>query len=372
MALSTPELHRLFAEIVDVESVSRHEKPLADAVEQALGELPGLRVDRLGNSIVARTDLGRARRVVIAGHLDTVPVKNNLPGRIERRHGEDYLIGRGASDMKGGIAVMLHLAGQLDQPRHDISWVFYECEEIEASANGLTVIADRHPDWLSGDFAVLMEPTSSRIEGGCQGSVRFRLISRGIAAHSARSWLGHNAIHDMTIALDRIREFRPRQVEVEGLRYREGLNATTISAGIAGNVIPDHCELTVNYRFAPDVQAHDALAAMRARFDLPGIDFELEDLSPAARPGLDRPLAQEFCAAVGGQPGPKYGWTDVARFAQLGVPAVNFGPGDPGTAHADDERCRLSELDQCAAALASWLSSDGTGHQLADGPVMSR
>lgn len=356
MSLSIRELHRFFAEIVDIESVSGNEKQLADTLEEALREVPWLQVDRLGNSIVARTQLGRARRVIIAGHLDTVPVKNNLPSRIERRHGEDYLLGRGAADMKGGVTVMAHLATSLAEPRHDVTWVFYECEEIEDSANGLGIIASQHPDWLDGEFAVLMEPTSAKVEGGCQGTMRFKLISHGIAAHSARGWLGHNAIHDMTVALDKIREFRPRRPEVEGLVFREGLNATTIKAGIAGNVIPDHCELTVNYRFAPDVEAADAEASMRALFDLPGIDFELQNLSPAARPGLEREVAQEFCAAVGGEPGPKYGWTDVARFASLGVPAVNFGPGDAGTAHADDERCRVSELDLCADALTAWLS----------------
>ncbi|MFZ2625761.1 MAG: succinyl-diaminopimelate desuccinylase [Propionibacterium sp.] len=359
MSLNTRELHGLFRQVVDIESVSRHEKELADEVGRALGEMPWLHVDRLGNSLVARTATGRDTRVIVAGHLDTVPVKDNLPARMDRHDGEQVLVGRGAADMKGGVAVMLHLAGQLDRPRHDITWVFYECEEIEAEANGITRIAAEHPDWLTGDFAVLMEPTSAKVEGGCQGSIRFRLTSHGKAAHSARSWLGHNAIHDMTAALDVVAAFEPREVEVDGLLYREGLNATTIRAGIAGNVVPDHCELTVNYRFAPDLDADDALGAMRTLFDLPGIDFELQDLSPGARPGLDRPAAKEFCAAVGGTPGPKYGWTDVARFGSLGVPAVNFGPGDAGTAHADDERCRLVELDVCAQALTDWLTTPG-------------
>lgn len=356
MTLSTRELHRLFHQLVDIESVSRHEQALADAVDAALHTMPWLRVDRLGNSLVARTDLGRDTRVIIAGHLDTVPVKDNLPGRIEEHGGEEVLVGRGAADMKGGIAVMLHLATELDQPRHDVSWVFYECEEIEAQANGITRIVAQHPDWLTGDFAVLMEPTSAKIEGGCQGSIRFRLTSHGRSAHSARSWLGHNAIHDMTAALEVISGFEPREVDVEGLRYREGLNATTIHAGIAGNVVPDRCEMTVNYRFAPDLDASDALRDMQHRFDLPGVDFELQDLSPGARPGLERPAAREFCAAVGGTPGPKYGWTDVARFGALGIPAVNFGPGDAGTAHADNERCRVVELDRCAQALTDWLA----------------
>ncbi len=356
MTLHIDDLHRLFAEIVDIESVSRHEAELADEVEAALGACAHLDVQRMGNSIVARTHLGRAQRMVIAGHLDTVPVAENLPSVLEHRPQGDCLVGRGTADMKGGVAVMLHLAEQLDNPRHDITWAFYECEEIEASANGLGLVASAHPEWLAGDFAVLMEPTSGRIEGGCQGTTRFLLTTHGRAAHSARSWLGHNAIADLEPLLARIREFPVRRVEVEGLEYREGLNATMVEGGVAGNTIPDRAQLQVNYRFAPDIEAADALASMRALFEGESVDFELLDLSPAARPGLDRPQAREFIEAVGGTPGPKYGWTDVARFGELGIPAVNFGPGDAGKAHARDEFCPLSDVDHCAAALRAWLA----------------
>lgn len=355
--LDLADLHALFGQIVDVESVSRDEARLADLVERALGRCPHLEVLRQGNSVVARTHLGRDGRVIIAGHLDTVPVAGNLPGRRETRDGREVLVGRGTVDMKGGVAVALHLARALTEPVHDITWVFYECEEIEAEANGLGHIAEAHPDWLAGDFAVLMEPTSARIEGGCQGTTRFRLTTHGTAAHSARSWLGHNAIHELTGLLETIRDYPVREaVEVEGLTFHEGLNATVVSGGIAGNVIPDSAELRVNYRFAPDIEAADAEAAMRRAFARPGVDFELLDLSPAARPGLDRPAAQEFCAAVGGVPGPKYGWTDVARFSVLGVPAVNYGPGDAGKAHAVDEFCPLDELDTVRDALTAWLA----------------
>ncbi|WP_316669863.1 succinyl-diaminopimelate desuccinylase [uncultured Propionibacterium sp.] len=351
------DLHALFGRIVDVESVSRGEARLADLVERALAGCPHLEVLRHGNSIVARTTLGRAQRVIIAGHLDTVPVAGNLPSRVEVREGREFLVGRGAADMKGGVAVALHLAQALAEPVHDVTWVFYECEEIEADANGLGRVARAHPDWLAGDFAVLMEPTGTRIEGGCQGTTRFRLTAHGTAAHSARSWLGHNAIHELTGLLEAIGDYPVRQaVEVEGLTFREGLNATVVVGGTAGNVIPDTAELQVNYRFAPDIEADDAIAAMRRTFERPGVDLEVLDLSPAARPGLDRPAAREFCAAVGGEPGPKYGWTDVARFSALGVPAVNYGPGDAGRAHAVDECCPIDDLDTARDALVSWLA----------------
>ena len=355
--LALSDLHTLFRQIVDVESVSRDERRLADLVEQALLGCPHLEVLRQDNNIVARTSLGRDQRVIIAGHLDTVPVAGNLPSHLEERDGRAFLVGRGTADMKGGVAVALHLARALTEPVHDITWVFYECEEIEATANGLGHIAQTHPDWLAGDFAVLMEPTSARIEGGCQGTTRFKLTTHGTAAHSARSWLGHNAIHELADLLADIRAYPVREaVEVEGLVFHEGLNATIVSGGVAGNVIPDTAELYVNYRFAPDLEAEDALAAMRRTFERPGVDFEVLDLSPAARPGLDRPAAREFCAAVGGEPRPKYGWTDVARFSALGVPAVNYGPADAGKAHAVDECCPLDDLDVTRDALLAWLA----------------
>jgi len=320
----TGDLVALFRDIVDVESVSGNEKELADLVEAALRGLPHLDVVRDGDTVIARTALGRAERVVVAGHLDTVPVADNLPSRVE----DGVVYGRGTCDMKGGIAVALACAAALTEPRRDVTWVFYDHEEVAAEFNALTRIAREHPEWLAGDFAVLMEPTSAGIEGGCQGTLRFTLTTTGVAAHSARSWLGHNAIHDAADVLGRLQRYRPREVEVDGLTYREGLNAVAISGGIAGNVVPDACTITVNFRFAPDRDEADALAHCRQVFD--GYELAVVDVAAGARPGLDRPIAREFLAAVGGEPRAKYGWTDVARFSALGVPAVNFGPADPG------------------------------------------
>lgn len=345
----TGDLVALFRDIVDVESVSGNEKELADLVEAALRGLPHLDVVRDGDTVIARTTLGRAERVVVAGHLDTVPVADNLPSRVE----DGVVYGRGTCDMKGGIAVALACAAALTEPRRDVTWVFYDHEEVAAEFNALTRIAREHPEWLAGDFAVLMEPTSAGVEGGCQGTLRFTLTTTGVAAHSARSWLGHNAIHDAADVLGRLQRYRPREVEVDGLTYREGLNAVAISGGIAGNVVPDACTITVNFRFAPDRDEADALAHCRQVFD--GYELAVVDVAAGARPGLDRPIAREFLAAVGGEPRAKYGWTDVARFSALGVPAVNFGPADPGKAHADDECCPVDDLFTCRDALLRWL-----------------
>ncbi|PKQ22112.1 MAG: succinyl-diaminopimelate desuccinylase [Actinobacteria bacterium HGW-Actinobacteria-5] len=346
----TGDLVTLFQQVVDVESVSGNERALADLVEAALRRLPHLAVVRTGDTIVARTNLGRSERVVVAGHLDTVPVAGNLPSRLEG----DLVFGRGTADMKGGVAVALACAAALDAPNRDITWIFYDHEEVAAEDNSLTRVAREHPEWLAGDFAVLMEPTSAQVEGGCQGTLRFTLSTRGTAAHSARAWLGHNAIHDVAEPLARLAAYQPRQVDVDGLVYREGLNAVAIAGGIAGNVIPDACMLTVNFRFAPDRDEADAQRHCREVFA--GHELDFIDVAPGARPGLDRPIAQEFLAAVGGEARPKYGWTDVARFSALGVPAVNFGPADPGKAHADDEYCPVADLYACRDALLRWLS----------------
>lgn len=345
----TGDLVALFRAVVDVESVSGNEGPLADLVEQALSAVAHLIVERDGDTVIARTHTGQTERVVIAGHLDTVPVAANLPSRLAG----ERVYGRGTADMKGGVAVALACAAALSSPRRDLTWIFYDHEEVEAELNSLTRIAAEHPDWLAGDFAVLMEPTGAVIEGGCQGTLRCQVTTRGVAAHSARSWLGRNAIHEAAEVLERLAAYRPREVEVDGLTYREGLNAVAISGGIAGNVVPDECVVTVNFRFAPDRDEADAKAHCRQVFD--GCEVKFVDFAPAARPGLDRQIAAEFVAAVGGRPRAKYGWTDVARFASLGIPAVNFGPGDPGKAHADDEFCPIADLFTCRDALLRWL-----------------
>jgi succinyl-diaminopimelate desuccinylase len=299
---------------------------------------------------VARTSLGRGRRVVLAGHIDTVPIVGNVPSRREGGR----LYGCGASDMKSGVAVQLRLAATVPEPVHDVTYVFYDCEEIDAERNGLRRLARTHPEWLAGDFAVLLEPTGGTIEGGCQGTLRADVVVRGERAHSARSWMGRNAIHDAGRVIDVLRAYTPREPEVEGLRYHEGLNAVFVNGGVAGNVIPDECVVTVNFRYAPDRTPAEAEAHVREVFD--GFEVRVTDSAPPARPGLDDPAAAEFVRAVGaGRARAKLGWTDVARMAELGVPAVNYGPGDPTLAHTRDEYVDLDAIGEAEARMAGWL-----------------
>lgn len=337
--------------LVDLESVSGNEAAIADTVEQALRALGHLEVERHGDAVVARTHLGRARRVVLAGHLDTVPVNGNLPARLEG----DELWGRGTVDMKGGCAVQLALAAAVPEPSVDVTFVWYDHEEVSSDLNGLGRLARERPDLLAADFAVLGEPSNGEVEGGCNGTLRVDVRATGRRAHSARSWMGENAIHRITPALEALRAYEPRRAEVDSLEYREGLNAVGIRGGVAGNVIPDECVLEVNYRFAPDRSPAEAEAHVRAVFA--GFDVTVTDVASGARPGLTDPLAREFLAAVGGEPRPKYGWTDVARFAELGIPAVNYGPGDPSLAHADDERVPIEQIERCFRGLRTWLTS---------------
>jgi len=345
------DLVALARALIDIESVSGHEGPLADAVEEALRTMPHLSVRRDGDTLIARTELGRAQRVVVAGHLDTVPVAGNLPSALEG----DRVVGRGAADMKGGIAVMLACAASLGEPNRDLTWVFYDHEEVAASLNSLARVP---ADDLAGDLAILMEPTSGTVEGGCQGTLRFTVETKGKAAHSARAWLGHNAVHDAFDVLARLVRYKPREVNVEGLTYREGLSAVRIEGGAGGNVIPDRCAVTVNFRFAPDRDEQAAKDFCRQVFV--GYRPEFTDFAPAAKPGLDREIVRDFVAATGREPRAKYGWTDVARFATLGIPALNFGPGDPGKAHADDEFCPAGDLVACRDALLRYFSGRST------------
>ncbi len=336
--------------LVDIPSESHDEGRLADAVEAALQPLSHLRVERDGNTVFARTDVGRAERVILGGHLDTVPAADNLPAVLR----DGRLAGLGSCDMKGGVAVALKLAHDLTAPGRDVTYLFYECEEVDERHNGLRRLAEQRPEVLAGDFAVLMEPTGATVEGGCQGSLRAEVRTTGRRAHSARSWLGENAIHAAGTVLDRLATYRPREPEVDGLRFHEGLNAVGVTGGVAGNVIPDSCVVTVNYRFAPDRSVEQAEAHLREVFD--GFAVEVVDRAAGALPGLTHPAAAAFVAAVGGEVRPKFGWTDVARFSALGVPAVNFGPGDPSLAHTREEYVEVAELVACEQRMAAWLA----------------
>jgi succinyl-diaminopimelate desuccinylase len=350
MALDLSDPVALTAALVDLESVSGDEDAIAGEVHAALQALPHLKVERVGNNVVARTALGRDRRVLLAGHLDTVPVADNLPSRREG----DLLHGCGTSDMKSGDAVILHLAATLPAPAYDLTFVLYDNEEVEAERNGLTRLVRDHRDWLDADLAILMEPTGGRVEAGCQGTLRVRVDLRGTRAHSARSWLGVNAIHAAAPVLQRLADYPARDVDIDGCVYREGLQAVAVSGGVAGNVVPDAASVTVNFRFAPDRSEADALDHVRAVFD--GYDLALLDSAPGALPGLTQPAARHFVEAVGEQPLAKYGWTDVARFSALGIPALNYGPGDPNLAHTREEHVDVREISRAAELLRAYLA----------------
>jgi succinyl-diaminopimelate desuccinylase len=341
----------LTAALVDIASVSGDEALIAESVEAALrAQAPHLEVIRSGNAVLARTSLGRASRVVMAGHLDTVPVNDNFPSH--RTPGR--LHGLGSVDMKSGDAVMLHLAATLPEPRHDVTFVFYDCEEIEAARNGLGRIERDLPDWLRGDLAIVCEPSNAVVEAGCQGTMRVELRTSGKRAHTARAWMGENAIHALSGALSTLAAYEARTVDIDGCVYREGLQAVRIGGGVSGNVVPDEGVLTVNHRFAPDRGPAEAEAHLRAVFD--GYDLTVTDMAAGALPGLSAPAAAELVAAAGGEPVAKLGWTDVARFAALGMPAVNFGPGDPVLCHTHEENVPTAQITRCADVLRRFLA----------------
>jgi succinyl-diaminopimelate desuccinylase len=346
----------LTAALVDLPSESGSEDLIADAVELVLSEQPYLRVERDGDAVVASSKFGRGRRIVLAGHLDTVPIVDNVPSR---RDG-DRLYGCGTSDMKSGIAVLLHLAHRIQQPTSDVTFVCYDNEEVEAARNGLRRIAANRPDCLAGDLAILLEPTDGVIEAGCQGTLRVAVKLSGRRAHSARSWLGDNAIHAAAPLLARLAAYQPRSVDIDGCVYREGMQAVRIEGGVAGNVVPDACTVTINFRFAPDRDELQALAHVMDVLEPP--EIALLDSAPGAMPELSAPAAREFVAAVQdgdplARPRAKYGWTDVARFAALGIPAVNFGPGDPNLAHTREESIDVNRIGAVADVLKRYLTA---------------
>lgn len=351
----------LTAALVDIPSVSQDEAAIVDTVTWALREqTTGFEVLRCGNTVLARTDRGRGTRVVLAGHLDTVPIAGNVPGRLETRGGEETLYGCGSVDMKSGDAVFLHLAATVADPVCDLTLIFYDCEEIAAEFNGLGRIERELPEWLDGDLAILGEPSGGWIEAGCQGTLRVRLTVTGTRAHTARAWLGDNAIHALAPILQRLSDYRPREVEIDGCVYREGLSAVRIGGGVAGNVVPDEASVDVNFRFAPDRSLEQATEHVRQVFSGLDLHFERTDGASGALPGLTAPAAKNLVDQVhshgGGGVRAKYGWTDVSRFAARGIPAVNFGPGDPNLAHTVDEHVPTAQITTVAEILRGYLT----------------
>lgn len=346
------DLFGLTARLVDIPSVSHHEAAVADFVEEylrALGDV--LEVVRVGDNVLARTRLGRSERLVLAGHLDTVPPNGNERAREE----DGALYGIGAADMKGGDAVMLELAASVAAssttgPAVDITWLFYVCEEVDRRHSGLLQIEAEAPDWVVGDAAVLGEPTGARVEAGCQGVLRVGVTVRGERAHTARPWRGENAVHGLAPVLSAVAAYEGRRPVIDGCEYRESLQAVSVEGGVANNVVPDLARVVLNHRFAPDRGAEEAFTALR-RLLPDSAEVVLEDAAPGALPSLSHRLLSSLVQASGHPPRAKLGWTDVAFFSERGVPAANFGPGDPELAHNAGECVRREELDGVLSVL---------------------
>jgi succinyl-diaminopimelate desuccinylase len=343
------------AELVDIPSESHDEAAITAHLEGALRALPHLTVDRVGANLVARTSLGRPTRVVLAGHTDTVPANGNQGARIEG----DVLWGLGAADMKSGLAVMLALAETVPTPAVDVTWIFYDCEEVAAEHNGLKHLVEQRPDLLEGDVAILGEPTGAAIEAGCQGSLRLEVTMRGARAHTARPWMGRNAIHRMGAVLRLVEAFPERRPVLDGCEYREALQAVRIDGGIAGNVVPDLATLTLNRRFAPDRTPDEAEQEVRdllapAMDD--GDEVQVVDAANAAAPSLEHPVLRTLIDRHGLEVRAKLGWTDVARFAAAGVPACNLGPGDATLAHTAEERVDRAAIERTYEVLHAVLA----------------
>ncbi|MXW99543.1 MAG: succinyl-diaminopimelate desuccinylase [Acidimicrobiaceae bacterium] len=352
--LPAGDLFALTAALVDVPSESYAEELITDLIEADLRRAGHLSVERVGDNLVARTQLGLGRRILLAGHTDTVPANDNAGARVDG----DVLWGLGAADMKGGVAVMLTLARTVTEPAVDVTYVFYAREEVNAADNGLLEVAAARPDLLQADVALLGEPTAGAVEAGCQGTMRLKVTLAGERAHTARGWMGRNAIHRLADVLAVVSSYEPRRPVVDGCEYREGLQAVYVSGGVAGNVVPDSATLTLNHRFAPDRTPEQAEQHVRSLLDpvLEATDtVELTDMAPGAVPGLDDPLVAALVRRSGAPASAKLGWTDAAFFAARGVPASNFGPGDPRLAHTAGERVHRDELDSVHAALERLL-----------------
>ncbi len=349
-------LFGLTTALVAIPSISHHEGPMADAVEAALDLCPWLTVDRVGDNVVARTQLGRSSRLLMAGHLDTVPP---VDGNEEPRIVGDTLHGVGAADMKGGLAVFLHLAGSLPEPAVDVTWCFYVCEEVEQRFSGLRHLWDHRPDLMEADAAILGEPTCGRVEAGCQGTLRVRIGMEGMRAHTARPSAGRNAIHRLAPVLAAVAGYEGRRPVLDGCEYAEQLQAVEVAGGVAGNVVPDEASLVVNHRFAPDRTVEQAEESIRSALGghlEAGDRWELVAFAAGAPPALDHPLLAGLVAATGSAPRAKVGWTDVASLWAHGIPAANFGPGDPSLAHTPDERVTAGDLERAATVLEGLLA----------------
>ncbi len=340
-----PDLVSSCFELVNIYSVSHQEESISEYVLEQLSECSWLEVEVIDSEIVAKSNLGLPKRVLFAGHLDTVPSSGNFPGRIEG----DSCWGLGSVDMKAGLSVFLELAKNITKPSMDVTFVFYTCEEVDRSYSGLGKLYQQRPDLIKADAVVLGEPSGAKIEAGCQGTMRILLKLTGVRAHTARPWMGRNAIHRLHLVLAFLNDYDPRSVLIDGCEFKESLQAVKIEGGIANNVVPDEVNLAINFRFAPDRnvdQAFDHLKILLEPFieSEDGDSIELIEGVEGALPNLSNPVLASL-AEKAGSVNAKLGWTDVATFSSMGVPATNFGPGDPGLAHSPTEHVTKQDLE---------------------------
>lgn len=360
MNAASVDLLAATAALVAIPSVSHDEAAITDHIEGRLRAVPWLEVTRIDHNLVARTNFGHRFRLVLAGHTDTVPVNGNEVARLDG----DVLHGLGSADMKSGLAVFLHLAETVSAPTVDLTYVFYECEEVASVHNGLKKLLAKSPELVAGDAAILGEPTTAVIEAGCQGTLRAVLSVGGARAHTARPWMGRNAIHRLSPVIDRIATWEPRRPVLDGCEYREAMQVVKVDGGMGNNVVPDRATVTINHRFAPDHSVDKATEIVRAVIGNAVLDddatFEVVDASPGALPSLGHPLLKKLASMVGDAPRAKLGWTDVSFFAARGIPAVNFGPGDPTIAHTAGEYVVRSEIDRAHDVLRRLITAEAS------------
>lgn len=338
------ELTETLAWLVDIPSETGNEEAIRDALADRLSMLPRRVINH--SLVVGRPGPGK---VALVGHTDTVPLQGHVGARIDGNR----LYGLGATDMKGGLAVMIHMLEGSHADR--LVGVFYAGEEGPWAGNDLGPILDAMPELTEIEAGIVMEPTNREVHAGCQGSINARVTFVGEPSHSARPWLGTNAVTRAGTFLTMMDGLTPELHPIEGLEFKEVISVTRASGGIANNIIPGRFDLNVNYRFSPDRSTEDAINRLNdvcAAAD----EFEVMDAAPAAYPETGHPLFQELIEAAGSEVSHKQGWTDVAQLSQRGIPGINFGPGETALAHKPGESIDLGDLVWCHDVLTQVLS----------------
>jgi succinyl-diaminopimelate desuccinylase len=345
-------LQETLAEIVSIHSVTGNEGRLCTAIAERLLPIWTMQgVTRIGNALIVGQQTGRPI-ITLFGHLDTVPLQDNGDPVVSGGR----MAGLGTTDMKSGLAVMIHLLED-DAVRtgpYDVVGVFYDREEGPADENGLEEVLDKAPWLADSEFAVVLEPTDLRVELGCNGTMNADVVFEGKAAHSARPWLGENAVTKAGEWLASMHQRQPGSVVIDGLEFREVFSVTRAEGGVANNVLPANLRLNLNYRFPPIYsldEAEDRLRRVAADADW----IVVTDRAPAGEVVQANPHLDRLVAVSGAERSGKQGWTDVARLSGRGIPAVNYGPGDPALAHQQAESVELANVDRCLAVMREFL-----------------